>query len=114
MSDFLITLIVDCIALLAVAYIFKGINIKGWGSLVVSALLIALVNAFVAPVLTVLTFPITVVTLGISILFINGLLFYAVSKVVKGFEIKNYWSAFFGALVFSVISILINWVLGRN
>ncbi len=109
---FLIMIIVNSLALLVVAKLFKGIEVKGAGSLLVSALLIGIVNAFIEPIILILTLPINIITLGILTFFINGFLFYMVSKIVKGFEIKSYWNAFWGALVFSIVSIILNMMIG--
>ena len=108
MVNFLIVVLVDAIALMIVAKLFKGIEVKGWGTLLVSAIIIGFVNAFIRPVIILLTLPINILTLGILTLFINGFLFYMVSKVVKGFNIKDYWTAFWGALVFSIVSVILN------
>ena len=113
MTDFLIMFAVDTIALIIVAKLFKGIQVKGWGPLLISALAIGLVNAFIRPVIILLTLPVNILTLGILTLFINGFLFYMVSKIIKGFDIKDYWTAFWGALVFSIVAVILNLLIGR-
>lgn len=110
--ELLIVITVNSLALLVVAKLFKGIEVKGWGSLIVSALAIGIVNAFIKPVVFILTLPFNILTLGFLTFFINGFLFYMVSKIVKGFEIKSYWKAFWGALVFSIVSIILNMMAG--
>lgn len=112
MSGFLIVLIIDIVALMIVAKLFTGIVVRNAGALIVAALLIAIVNAFLKPILLALTLPINILTLGILTLFINGFLFWLVAKIVPGFEIQNYWKAFWGALVFSIISVLLNLLIG--
>jgi len=113
MLNFLIVLVVDSIALIIVTKLFKGIQVKGWGSLLISALAIGFVNAFIRPIVIILTLPINILTLGIFTLFINGFLFYMVSKIIKGFDIKGYWNAFWGALVFSIVAVILNLLIGR-
>jgi putative membrane protein len=112
MTDFLLMMIINSVALIIVAKLFKGISVKGWGPLLISALVIGIVNALIKPLIILLTLPINILTLGLLTLFINGFLFYMVSKLVKGFDIKGYWNAFFGALIFSIISVILSWIMG--
>ena len=67
-------------------------------------LLLGLVNAVVRPVLIILTLPITLVTLGLFLLVLNGLCFWLVASIVKGFYVAGFWSAFLGALIVSIVS----------
>lgn len=112
MRDFIIMMLINSAALVVVAAVFKGITVKSWGSLLISALVIGVINALIKPVIIMLTLPINILTLGILTLFINGLLFYMAAKIVRGFEVKSYWDAFFGALVFSIISVILSWIIG--
>lgn len=91
----------------AVAAWLTGVSFAGWGSLVGTALLLGLINAFIRPALLVLSLPFIVLTLGFFILVVNALLFWAVSGLVPGVEVSGFWQAFFAALVVS----LINWLL---
>ncbi len=111
MENFLIMMVINSVALIVVAALFKGIVIKNWFSLILSALFMGIVNAFIKPFILILTLPVNILTLGLLTLFINGLLLYFVSKIVKGFDIKSYWDAFFGALIFSIVSIILNWMI---
>jgi len=112
MGSFIAMMLINSVALVIVAALFKGIKVKGWISLIVSALVIGIINSLVKPVIIILTLPINILTLGILTLFINGLLFYIAAKIVKGFEVRNYWNAFFGALVFSIISVILSRIIG--
>lgn len=99
--------LLNALALLAVAYFVPDIYVAGFTAALVAALVIGLVNMLIRPILVLLTLPITILTLGLFILFINGLLFYAVGHWLKGFEVQTLMAGIIGALVYSVLS----WVL---
>jgi putative membrane protein len=71
-------------------------------------LLLGLVNAIVRPILVVLTLPLTILTLGLFLLVINALMLMLVSAVVKGFEVKGFWTALFGSVFIAVLSFLLD------
>jgi len=100
----LVRWILNALALLGIAYYLPGIEVSGFYSALIIALVLGLVNALVRPILVVLTLPITIVTLGLFILVINALLFWFTSTVVKGFEVDGFVSAFIGALIMTVVS----------
>jgi len=97
----------NALALLAVAYLVPDIHVAGFSAALIAALVIGLVNMLIRPILVLLTLPITVLTLGLFILVINGLLFYGVGHWLVGFEVKTLLAGIIGALLYSVFS----WVL---
>lgn len=106
--------LLNAIALLAVAYLVPDIHVAGFGADLVAALVIGLLNMLVKPLLVLLTLPITVLTLGLFILVINGVLFYAAGSWLEGFEVKTYLAGMIGALLYSVISWLLSALLITN
>ena len=104
MARLLVVWLVNTVALLAVAYLMPSVRIESPGAALAAALLLGLVNAVMRPILVLLTLPVTVLTLGLFIFVINGLLFWAVSALVPGFDVAGFWSAVLGAIVFSLIS----------
>ena len=84
-----------------------GVAVASFGAALVAALVLGLVNAVIRPILIRLTLPATILTLGLFIFVINALLFWMVSHLVEGFDVGGFWSAFFGAIVYSVISWLL-------
>lgn len=114
MSGFLIRFIVSFFALGFTAAIIPGIEIKGdsdFGqvfALGAAALVLGLLNAVVRPVLIVLTLPITVVTLGLFLLVLNGLMLWLTHLIVKGFVVEGFLAALFGAILMTVISFVLN------
>ena len=101
---FLIRGLVNILAIVVAAKLVRGIEVDGVLSAVAAGLLLGVVNAVVRPVLLVLTLPITLVTLGLFLLVLNGLCFWLVAAVVKGFHVSGFWPAVLGALVVSVMS----------
>jgi putative membrane protein len=101
---FLIRLLANTLAILAAAYMLTGIEVSGGLSLLAAALVLALINAFVRPVLLFLTLPFTLVTLGLFIFLLNAFCLWLTSLLVKGFEVHGFWTAVLGALLISIVS----------
>jgi putative membrane protein len=91
-------------ALWVASLLFNGIRFSSTGSLIVSALLLGFANAVLRPLLVILTLPLTLVTLGFFLLVINALMLLLVAKVVSGFKISGFWTAFFASLFISILS----------
>lgn len=108
MKDLFIKWVVNSTALLVVAHIVSGVTLDNWRAVFVAALVLGLLNAFLRPVLILLTLPVTVLTLGLFTLVINAFLFYLAAHLVKGFHVAGFWQAFVAALVFSLVSFLLN------
>lgn len=96
--------ILNAIALIAVASFVPGIHVDGFFAALVAAFLLGLVNTLIRPVLLLLTLPVTIVTLGLFIFVINGLLFWLVGSVLRGFMVDNFWHGFLGAVLYSLFS----------
>lgn len=95
------------LSLWAASHVFRGLVFRDLGALVVSALLLGFANAVVKPVLILLTLPLTLLTFGLFVLVINALVLLLVAKLVKGFSVSGFWTAFFASIFISVLSILI-------
>jgi len=108
MTQFLVKWGINSLSIFVVAHIVKGIEVSNTAVVLVIALLLGIINAFLRPLILLITLPINVVTLGVFTLFINGALFLLVSKIVKGFVITGFWSAFWGYILFSIISFLLS------
>ncbi len=108
---FIIRWFANIVSLFAVVKFVPGINVDSSRTLVVAALALGLVNAVLRPVILLFTLPFNVLSLGLLTFFVNGFLFYAVSKIVKGFYVSDFWSAFWGAMGFSVVSFLLNFLI---
>ena len=107
----LLVWIINALSLLALPYLFTSIRIDGFYTAMIVALVLGLMNAAIRPLLILLTFPVTIVTLGLFIFVINGLLFWFVASFIEGFTVAGFWPAVLGAIVYSVISWLCSAVI---
>src|SRR5271166_3276174 len=111
MTGFLIRAVVVGIGLWLASQIVPGIEFRSTESLVAAALFLGIINAFVRPILVILTFPITLLTLGLFLLVINGLMIELVGYFLKGFVVDGLWPAFFAAIVVSLTScVMSGWI----
>lgn len=106
MTAILIRLGVNTIALLCIPYIITGVSVRDWYAALITAVVLGFLNAVIRPILILLTLPITIITIGLFTLCINGFLFWFVGTVVKGFSVSGFWPAFFGALFMSLVGSL--------
>ena len=111
MIKLLLVWLINAVALIAVAYLMPGVSVASFTTALVAALILGLINAVVRPVLVLLTLPVTLITLGLFIFVLNGLLFWFVGSFIEGFVVQGFWSGVFGAIVFSVISWLLSALL---
>ena len=96
--------ILNAVALLAVTWLLPSIQVSGFGAALIAALVLGFINTLVRPVLALLTLPITVLTLGIFYLVLNGFLFWLASALLPGFHVEGFWAAVFGAILYGVIA----------
>ena len=95
---------VNALVLLALPYLLPGVQLRGFGSALIAALVLGLLNTLIRPILLVLTLPINVLTLGLFTLVINGFMFWLAARLVDSFQVAGFWWAVLGALVYSLIS----------
>ena len=103
----LIHFLVSTIAILITAYILPGVHVNGIIAAIVLAVVLGAINAILRPILIFLTLPITILSIGLFVLVINGLLVILASYIVPGFTVTNFWWAFLFGIVLTVVS----WVL---
>jgi len=110
---FLRTLIIMLGLLLASALI-PGVELSGAGSVILAAVLLSLVNAFVRPIAFLLTLPVTILTLGLFMFVLNAAMFGLVAALLDNFVVAGFWSAVFGAIVVSITSTIASWYIGPS
>jgi len=103
--------LINALSLLAVAYLLPSVTVVNFYIALVVALVLSFLNTLIRPVLVLITLPITILTLGLFTLVINALLFWFVASFVEGFRVAGFWSAFWGALAYSIISSVASWLL---
>ena len=110
----LLVWLINAVALFALPYVFPWVKVDTFWTALIAALVLGLINTLIRPLLVLLTLPVTVVTLGLFIFVINGLLFWWVGSFVDGFHVSGFWSGVFGAIVYSLISWLLASLLLRR
>jgi putative membrane protein len=94
----------NSLALFAVANLVPGIHVAGFMAAVIAAFVLGLVNTLIRPIFLVLTLPVTLITLGLFIFVINGLMFWFAGSILKGFVVDSFWYGVLGAVLYSVFS----------
>jgi putative membrane protein len=110
----LLTWIINAAALMALPYLMSSVTVTNIGAALIAALVLGLVNTLIRPVLVLLTLPVTMLSLGLFILVINGFLFWGVAQLVSGFQVSGFLSAMLAAIVYSVISWALSTLLLRK
>ena len=107
---FIFRLLIHMVAILIISYLLPGVIwVEGVWAALVAAFLLGIVNAVLRPILIFFTLPITVLTFGLFLLVINGLMLFLVSSIVSGFHVNGFWGAVLGSILISLVS----WVLSR-
>lgn len=114
MRYFLFRLLITSIAFLVVAKLLPGFKIDSPLALFGSALLLGLFNAFLRPLMVLLTLPLTFLTLGLFIFIINGAILYLISHLISGFHIQDIWTAIIASILISIVSSIISWLAKGN
>lgn len=107
MLGLLLRWIIGAIALVVIAYIVPGFHIRDWSSAFIAVLVIGLLNATLGLLLKVLTFPLSILTLGLFLLVINAFILMLASRLVPGFHVDTFGSAFVGAVLLAIVHMLL-------
>ena len=99
-------------ALLLVAYVYGGVDVRSFGAALLAAFVIGLLNIVVRPLLVLLTLPVTVLTLGLFLFVINALMFWSAAGVLEGFHVRGFVAALIGSVIYSLIGVVIDSALG--
>ena len=114
LKDFLGRWLITTVAVMVAANLGLGIHCEKFTTLLVASLLLGILNAFLRPLLLLLALPLVILTLGLFILVINALLLILVGKLVPGFVVGGFWPAFWGALVITVMTLVLNSLTGTG
>lgn len=111
--NLLIKILVNGLAVFATAYILPGVHVENFVTAIIVGIVLGIINAFVKPLLVILTLPITIVTLGLFYFVLNALLILVVSQIVPGFTVASFWWALLFSLVISIVSWFLNSLVGK-
>jgi putative membrane protein len=109
--NLIIRLIVNAAALLLVAYLVAGVHVSSFTGALIAALILGIVNAILRPILIILSLPLEIITLGLFTFVINAVCFYLVAHLGVGLSVDNFGAAFIGALILSIVSFVLSWLL---
>ena len=113
MVELLVRLVINAALLLFVSRLVPGLYVEGWGSAFIGAVVLGLVNFFVRPVMVILTFPLTIVTMGLFLLVVNALMLWLVSGLVPGIHLRGFGSAILGSLLLSLLNLAVSSMVRR-
>ena len=114
MNGIIIRTLITMLGLFLASRLVPGVGLEGVGNFIFAALLLGLANAFVRPVMFLLTLPLTIVTLGLFIFILNAAMFGLVAALLDNFYVSGFWSALFGAIIVSITSIVASWCIGPD
>jgi putative membrane protein len=114
MVGFLLRAAISALGLWVASEIFEGLKFESTSKLIVAAVLLGIVNAFVRPLAFILTLPLTVLTLGLFLIVLNAAMVGLVAWIVPGFEISGFWTAVGAALIVSLVSWAASSVIGTR
>ena len=112
MGNLIVHWLLSALSLVIVAHLIPGFEVNGIAAALIASIVIGLVNATVGFILKILTFPLTLLTFGLFLLVINALMLELAALLVPGFVVHSFWSAFFGAILLSLVSTLLRFLLG--
>ncbi len=111
MIKFIIRVLVMAGVILGLAHVLPGLDVPNFPDALLFALIVAVMNAIIVPILIVITFPITVMTIGLFALLINVFVFWVASLISYGIHITDFWGAFWGGILTLLASLIINYML---
>ncbi len=111
---FLLKILVTSLAVLFSSYLLPGVVIASFTTAIIVAIVIALLNTFLKPLLILLTIPVTVLTLGLFLLVINAFIILLTSELVSGFSVDGFWWALLFSIILSVITSILESIAGPN
>jgi len=114
MRAFLLRFIINILALGAADWLVSGIYVESYGALIWTAIVVGILNALIKPILFILTLPLTIFTLGLFTFVINGFILWLAGELVGGFHVEGLGAGILGAIVVSIVSIFMNWLINDH
>jgi putative membrane protein len=112
--NFIIKILVSGLSVLIASYLLPGVTVEGMLSAVIVAVVLALFNAVLKPIMIILTLPVTILTLGLFLLAINAFLILLTSRIVPGFHVDGFWWALAFSLILSILTSILEGIARRN
>jgi putative membrane protein len=112
--NLLIRILVTSGLVLLIAHFMPGVNVAGFTTALIVAIVLGLLNIFIKPILVILTLPVTILTLGLFLLVINALIILLCTKIVGGFSVDSFWTALIFSIILSLLQSIMNGILGEG
>lgn len=112
--NLLIKILITSGLVLLIANFMPGVQVAGFTTALIVAIVLGLLNIFIKPILVILTLPVTIVTLGLFLLVINALMILLCTKIVGGFNVDTFWTALFFSIILSLLQSVMNGILGEG
>ena len=112
--NFITNIIVTAVAVLIVSHLLPGVKVDEFTTSLLVALVLAFMNAIVKPILTILTIPITLLSMGLYLIVINGIIIILTDRLIDGFEVRNFWWALLFSFILSITTGILNMIIGNN
>ncbi len=112
MKILVVAWLISAVSLLIVGHVIPGFEVQSFGSALIAAVIIGLINATIGLFLKIVTIPLSILTFGIFLLVINALMLMFASSILSGFTVTGFWAAFFGAIVLAIVNMIIRGLLG--
>lgn len=114
MGTLIVAWLISAVSLLIVGHLIPGFEVLSFGSALIAALVIGLINATVGLFLKIITFPLSILTFGLFLLVINALMLMFASSMLSGFSVSGFWAAFFGAIVLAIVNMVFRSLVGAR
>ncbi|MBS1537756.1 MAG: phage holin family protein [Bacteroidetes bacterium] len=111
MIKLLLVWLINSTAIYATAALLPGITIKNFKSALIAAIVLGLLNSILKPILSFFSFPLIIISLGLFSLVINGLMLWISAGLLDGFEVRGFWTAILGAIIISIFSGMMSWII---
>ena len=112
--NLIIRIIVTAILVVFIAKFLPGVHVAGFTTALIVAVVLGLLNVFIKPILIILTFPVTILTLGLFLFVINALIILLCTNIVGGFNVDSFWTALFFSIILSILQSIMNKIIGEG
>jgi len=112
--NLLVRILVTAILVMVIAYFMPGVIVDGFGTSIIVAIVLGLLNIFIKPLLVLFTLPVTILTFGLFLLVINALIILLCTEIVAGFEVQSFWTALFFSIILSLLQSIMFSVSGQK
>jgi len=112
--NLLLRILVTAILVMIIAHFMPGVHVAGFGTALIVAVVLGLLNIFIKPILVILTLPVTILTLGLFLLVINALIILLCTNIVGGFKVDSFWTALLFSIVLSILQSIMYKLSGND